>query len=129
MISYEPFWQTLKEKGVSTYVLIKKHNISTTAVTNFFLNINHTLQSFLSIFMRVWYPVELRSARRINLSVAFPVPVENSCGLSRNVFNSRKSSISGNKTENPRHTAEGLLTFFSYIYAFLLLQTSSYVLR
>lgn len=28
MISYEPFWKTLKEKGVSTYVLINKYNIS-----------------------------------------------------------------------------------------------------
>ncbi|MBQ4037681.1 MAG: helix-turn-helix transcriptional regulator [Clostridia bacterium] len=32
MISYEPFWQTLKEKGVSTYVLIKKHNISSATI-------------------------------------------------------------------------------------------------
>lgn len=28
MISYEPFWKTLKEKGESTYTLINKHNIS-----------------------------------------------------------------------------------------------------
>lgn len=28
MISYAPFWKTLKEKGISTYVLINKFNIS-----------------------------------------------------------------------------------------------------
>lgn len=28
MISYKPFWKTLKEKGESTYALINNHNIS-----------------------------------------------------------------------------------------------------
>ena len=28
MISYEPFYKTLKEKGVSTYKLINEHGIS-----------------------------------------------------------------------------------------------------
>jgi DNA-binding Xre family transcriptional regulator len=28
MISYEPFWKTLKDKGVSTYTLREKHSIS-----------------------------------------------------------------------------------------------------
>lgn len=28
MISYNPFWKTIKEKKVTTYTLIKKHNIS-----------------------------------------------------------------------------------------------------
>lgn len=28
MISYEPFYRTLKEKGVSTYKLINQHGIS-----------------------------------------------------------------------------------------------------
>ena len=27
MISYEPFWQTLKNKNITTYTLINKHNI------------------------------------------------------------------------------------------------------
>ena len=27
MISYEPLWKTLKEKGETTYTLITKHNI------------------------------------------------------------------------------------------------------
>lgn len=28
MINYEPFWATLKAKGISTYTLINKYNIS-----------------------------------------------------------------------------------------------------
>ena len=28
MISYEPFYRTLKEKGITSYRLIKEHNIS-----------------------------------------------------------------------------------------------------
>ena len=28
MITYEPFYQTLKEKGISTYKLITKYNLS-----------------------------------------------------------------------------------------------------
>ena len=33
MISYQPFWNTLKERDVSTYTLIKKYNISSTRLT------------------------------------------------------------------------------------------------
>ena len=32
LISYEPFWETLKQKKVSTYVLIKKYNISSATI-------------------------------------------------------------------------------------------------
>lgn len=32
MISYEPFWNTLKAKGVTTYALINKHNISSSTI-------------------------------------------------------------------------------------------------
>ena len=32
MISYAPFWKTLKEKNISTYVLINKHNISSATI-------------------------------------------------------------------------------------------------
>ena len=32
MISYEPFWQTLKSKGMSTYTLISKYNISSATI-------------------------------------------------------------------------------------------------
>lgn len=32
MISYRPFWNILKRKGVSTYALISKHNISSATI-------------------------------------------------------------------------------------------------
>ena len=32
MISYEPFWETLKRKKISTYTLINKHNISSATI-------------------------------------------------------------------------------------------------
>ena len=32
MISYAPFWETLKEKGESTYTLIFKHGISSATI-------------------------------------------------------------------------------------------------
>lgn len=28
MISYEPLWETMKKKGISTYALIKKYSFS-----------------------------------------------------------------------------------------------------
>ena len=33
MISYEPFWKTLKSKNISTYVLREKYNISPNTLT------------------------------------------------------------------------------------------------
>lgn len=32
MISYAPFWKTLKNKSISTYQLINKHNISSETI-------------------------------------------------------------------------------------------------
>ena len=32
LISYEPFWETLRKKGVSTYLLITKYNISSATI-------------------------------------------------------------------------------------------------
>lgn len=32
MISYAPFWETLKKKNISTYALINKHNISSATI-------------------------------------------------------------------------------------------------
>lgn len=32
MISYEPFWNTLKQSDESTYTLISKHNISSSTI-------------------------------------------------------------------------------------------------
>lgn len=33
MISYEPFWKTLQEKKISTYVLIRQYGISSNRLT------------------------------------------------------------------------------------------------
>lgn len=32
LISYKPFWQTLKKKNITTYTLINKHNISSATI-------------------------------------------------------------------------------------------------
>lgn len=32
MISYEPFWKTLKKRNITTYVLINKYNISSATI-------------------------------------------------------------------------------------------------
>lgn len=32
MISYMPFWNTLKQKKITTYALITKHNISSATI-------------------------------------------------------------------------------------------------
>lgn len=32
MISYEPFWETLKKRKVTTYALINKYNISSATI-------------------------------------------------------------------------------------------------
>ncbi len=32
LISYEPFWNTLKKKGITTYALINKYNISSATI-------------------------------------------------------------------------------------------------
>ena len=32
LISCEPFWNTLREKGVTTYALINRHNISSATI-------------------------------------------------------------------------------------------------
>ena len=32
LISYKPFWDTLKNKGISTYALINKYNISSATI-------------------------------------------------------------------------------------------------
>lgn len=32
MISYEPFWNTLKKRGITTYALINQYNISSATI-------------------------------------------------------------------------------------------------
>ena len=52
MISYEPFWETLKTKNISTYVLREKHNISPNTLTRMKNNKNlsmRTIEDFCKI--------------------------------------------------------------------------------
>lgn len=52
MISYDRLWQTMKEKGVTQYTLIKKHNISPAQITRLKRNESvstHTIETFCKI--------------------------------------------------------------------------------
>ncbi len=43
MISYEPLWKTMEEKGVTTYQLINKHDINPRTIHNLKHNRSITL--------------------------------------------------------------------------------------
>lgn len=43
MISYEPLWKTMAEKGVSTYALINQHGISSRTINHLRHNKSITL--------------------------------------------------------------------------------------
>ena len=45
MISYEPLWTTMREKGITTYWLINKHNFSPYTITNLKRNKSITLHT------------------------------------------------------------------------------------
>ena len=52
MISYDRLWQTMKEKGVTQYTLIKKYNISPAQITRLKRNESvstHTIEIFCRI--------------------------------------------------------------------------------
>ena len=52
MISYDRLWQTMKEKGVTQYALIKKHNVSPAQITRLKRNESvstHTIDIFCKI--------------------------------------------------------------------------------
>lgn len=52
MISYDRLWETMKEKGISQYTLIKKHNISPAQITRLKRNESvstHTIEMFCKI--------------------------------------------------------------------------------
>ena len=58
MISYEPFWKTLKESSETTYTLIHRHHISSSTIDKLRKNkpINTTTVNDLCRILRV--PVE-----------------------------------------------------------------------
>lgn len=45
MISYQPLWKTMKDRGVTTYTLIYKHGISAYTVTNLRRNKSITMNT------------------------------------------------------------------------------------
>ena len=52
MISYDRLWQTMKEKGVTQYTLIKKYSISPAQITRLKRNESvstHTVEMFCRI--------------------------------------------------------------------------------
>ena len=52
MISYDRLWRTMKERGVTQYTLIKKHNISPAQITRLKRNESvstHTIETFCRI--------------------------------------------------------------------------------
>lgn len=52
MISYDGLWRTMKEKGVTQYTLIKKHNVSPGQITRLKRNESvstHTIEMFCKI--------------------------------------------------------------------------------
>lgn len=52
MITYEPFWNTLKEKGISQYTLINNHDITTSLLNRLRKNMNistHTIDRLCKI--------------------------------------------------------------------------------
>lgn len=52
MISYEPLWETMKAKGVTQYMLIKKNGVSPAQITRLKRNESvstHTIDVFCSI--------------------------------------------------------------------------------
>ena len=52
MISYDRLWLTMKEKGITQYALIKKHNISPAQITRLKRNESvstHTIETFCRI--------------------------------------------------------------------------------
>ncbi len=52
MISYEPLWKTMKQKNITTYTLIYKHNFSPYTITNLKRNKSitmHTLEKLCQI--------------------------------------------------------------------------------
>ncbi len=52
MISYDRLWRTMKDRGVTQYTLIKKHNISPAQITRLKRNESvstHTIETFCRI--------------------------------------------------------------------------------
>ena len=75
MISYDNLWIVMKEKGVSQYALIKKHNISPAQITR--LKRNESVSTHTNV-QRACFCVcvilEMCNFKMCNFSIAFPSP-------------------------------------------------------
>ncbi len=52
MMSYAPLWETMKERGVTQYALIKRHRVSPSQITRLKRNESvstHTIETFCRI--------------------------------------------------------------------------------
>ncbi len=52
MMTYAPLWETMKEKGVTQYALIKRHRVSPSQITRLKRNESvstHTIEMFCRI--------------------------------------------------------------------------------
>ncbi len=52
MMSYAPLWETMKERGVTQYALIKRHRVSPSQITRLKRNESvstHTIEMFCRI--------------------------------------------------------------------------------
>lgn len=58
MIDYNPLWITLKEKNVSTYQLIKEHNLSKGTLDSLKHNRNVTLNTIEMLCKILDVPIE-----------------------------------------------------------------------
>ena len=61
MVSYEPLWETMKARGVTTYTLIEKHRIPSKTIYNLKHNKNITTATIENFYFL--YPSHRRRRR------------------------------------------------------------------
>ncbi len=58
MYDFSPLWETLNEKGISTYMLITRHNISKGTIDQLKHNRNVTIQTLDNLCQITRVPIE-----------------------------------------------------------------------
>ena len=78
MISFEKLWDTMKEKGISQYALIKKYGVSPAQITRLKRNESvstHTIEMFCEILdCRVEDIMEYKKNAETDRNIALPKP-------------------------------------------------------
>lgn len=78
MISFEKLWDTMKEKGISQYALIKKYGVSPAQITRLKRNESvstHTIEMFCEILdCRVEDIMEYKRMPKQTGNIALPKP-------------------------------------------------------